>query len=307
MAAREVHFEQDVPGGKAWFKRADIDAWRRGERPASRLRRRHERAEAAAAVAARHERASQSGASRCPATAASTGGRTACSRSATATRTGGSAGAGRSRRSRRRAPPAATRGRRARGGERESANPRLKFGEAADRWLAEQVVELRPATRASYSNAVRNHLRAALGRPADGRDRRHRRGAPGARAARGRAWASGRSSGVLHGREPGVQVRAAPLPRGAGRTRSLCWRAGSGRRPSATPERRIYVGDELAQVLAASTEPWTTLFRLAERRRPAARASCSGCGGRTSTLRDLGRGDDPLHASGGPRAASGSS
>jgi hypothetical protein len=31
MAAREVHFEQDTPGGKAWFKRADIDAWRRGQ------------------------------------------------------------------------------------------------------------------------------------------------------------------------------------------------------------------------------------------------------------------------------------
>ena len=39
MAAREVHFEQDAPGGKAWFKRADIDAWRRGERPACRMRR----------------------------------------------------------------------------------------------------------------------------------------------------------------------------------------------------------------------------------------------------------------------------
>jgi hypothetical protein len=39
MAAREVHFEQDCRGGKAWFRRADIDAWRRGERPASRLRR----------------------------------------------------------------------------------------------------------------------------------------------------------------------------------------------------------------------------------------------------------------------------
>jgi excisionase family DNA binding protein len=39
MAAREIHFEQDTPGGKAWFKRADIDAWRRGERSAPRLRR----------------------------------------------------------------------------------------------------------------------------------------------------------------------------------------------------------------------------------------------------------------------------
>ena len=35
MAAREVRFEQDTPRGKAWFKRADIDAWRRGERPGS--------------------------------------------------------------------------------------------------------------------------------------------------------------------------------------------------------------------------------------------------------------------------------
>jgi hypothetical protein len=39
MAAREVQFEQDTPGGKAWFRRADIDAWRRGEGPRSVLRR----------------------------------------------------------------------------------------------------------------------------------------------------------------------------------------------------------------------------------------------------------------------------
>jgi hypothetical protein len=39
LAAREVHFEQDTPGGKAWFRRADIDAWRRGERPGSAVRR----------------------------------------------------------------------------------------------------------------------------------------------------------------------------------------------------------------------------------------------------------------------------
>jgi hypothetical protein len=33
MAAREVAFEQTCAGGKAWFKRSEIDAWRRGERP----------------------------------------------------------------------------------------------------------------------------------------------------------------------------------------------------------------------------------------------------------------------------------
>lgn len=39
MAAREVHFEQDVPGGRAWFKRAYIDAWRRGDRRDRRAKR----------------------------------------------------------------------------------------------------------------------------------------------------------------------------------------------------------------------------------------------------------------------------
>src|SRR3954471_22948691 len=50
-----------------------------------------------------------------------------------------------------------------RGGERESANPRLKFGEAADRWLAEQVVELRAQTRARYRSHITNHLRSRWG------------------------------------------------------------------------------------------------------------------------------------------------
>jgi len=29
-AARAVPFEQDSPGGKCWFNRADLDTWRRG-------------------------------------------------------------------------------------------------------------------------------------------------------------------------------------------------------------------------------------------------------------------------------------
>lgn len=32
MSAREIHFEQDTRGGRGWFKRSDIDAWRRGKR-----------------------------------------------------------------------------------------------------------------------------------------------------------------------------------------------------------------------------------------------------------------------------------
>src|SRR3954470_6618637 len=41
---------------------------------------------------------------------------------------------------------------RARGGQRESANPRLRFGEAADSWLTEQVVELVRQTRDRYAS-----------------------------------------------------------------------------------------------------------------------------------------------------------
>jgi len=35
-------------------------------------------------------------------------------------------------------------------GEQVQPNPRLRFGDAAERWLSEQVSELRPATRAAY-------------------------------------------------------------------------------------------------------------------------------------------------------------
>lgn len=33
MAAREVRFSQAVEGGKAWFQRVWIDAWRNGDEP----------------------------------------------------------------------------------------------------------------------------------------------------------------------------------------------------------------------------------------------------------------------------------
>ena len=100
----------------------------------------------------------------------------------------------------------------ARGGERESANPRLKFGEAADRWLAEQVVELRPSTRASYrATSIEPPARRA---GAAGGWTRSTSPTPRAlvrelRAAGSREWTI---SGILHGGEPRVQVRAPALP-----------------------------------------------------------------------------------------------
>jgi integrase len=49
-------------------------------------------------------------------------------------------------------------------GERIVPSPRLTFGQPADRWLAEQVSELRPATRAIYRNAIVNHLAPRWGK-----------------------------------------------------------------------------------------------------------------------------------------------
>ena len=44
-------------------------------------------------------------------------------------------------------------------GERVVPSPKLRFGEAAERWLAGPVAELRPSTRSAYRNALRHALR----------------------------------------------------------------------------------------------------------------------------------------------------
>jgi integrase len=150
---------------------------------------------------------------------------------------------------------------RARGGERESANPRLKFGEAANRWLAEQVVELRPTTRAIYGNAIRNHLVPRWGdRRMDAIDV-----TDAARLVRDL-----RKQGLSEWTIAGILKAAGRVFKFA--RRHCRWRGenpvgllegGDRHKVSASPERRIYRGDELVQILAASTEPWTTVFRLA--------------------------------------------
>jgi integrase len=43
-------------------------------------------------------------------------------------------------------------------GERVADNRRLRFGDAAERWLDGPVKDLRPATRACYRNAIEQHL-----------------------------------------------------------------------------------------------------------------------------------------------------
>src|SRR5271168_1764260 len=44
-------------------------------------------------------------------------------------------------------------------GERVAPNPRLRFGEASEKWLDGPVLDLRATTQAGYRNAVERHLR----------------------------------------------------------------------------------------------------------------------------------------------------
>lgn len=146
-------------------------------------------------------------------------------------------------------------------GERVQPNPRLRFGEAAGKWLADQVAELRPATQAAYTNAVRVHLLPRWGaRRLDSLSVDD-----GARLVR-ELRAEGKAEWTISG-----------ITKAASRTftfalRRLDWHGTNpmtllenGERPkvSATPRRRIFEGDELAQTLAAAREPWRTLFALA--------------------------------------------
>lgn len=145
--------------------------------------------------------------------------------------------------------------------ERVSANPRLRFGEAADAWLAGPVSTLRPATQAVYQNAIEKHLRPRWGRARldaiSGDDV-----ARLVRDLRASGHAEWTLSGILGSLN---QVFRHALTRlgWLGTNPTTLLSKGERPRTSVTARRRIYEGDELAQTLAAAYEPARTLFALA--------------------------------------------
>jgi integrase len=147
-------------------------------------------------------------------------------------------------------------------GEAVRPNPRLKFGEAGRRMLREQVAGLRGNTGDGYESYFRIHLEPRWGtRRLDQievndavsliRDLRARGYAEwtihGIVGVASRVFKFARRYCGWHGDNPFSLLEKSERPR-----------------TSATPERRIYTDDELAQVLAATTEPWITLFRMAD-------------------------------------------
>lgn len=146
-------------------------------------------------------------------------------------------------------------------GEQVRPNPGLRFGEAADAWLAGQVAELRPATQAIYRNAVETHLRPRWGR------RRLDAIDVNEVAAMVREL---RAAGKSEWTTTGVLKAANRVFKFA--NRRLGWYGtnpvsqledGERPKPSAAPKRRIYTREELDQTIAAAAEPWRTLFALA--------------------------------------------
>jgi integrase len=145
-------------------------------------------------------------------------------------------------------------------GEKPKENPRLKFGEAANRWLAERVVDLRPQTRNGYRNSIEKHLRPRFG------SRRLDRIEidDWARLIR-ELRAEGRAESTIE-----TNLKAG---RGVYRfaARRMGWHGVAtlsllepSERPKVTerPKRRLFTAAELEQTLAVAHEPYRTLFSL---------------------------------------------
>ncbi|MGB0094532.1 MAG: tyrosine-type recombinase/integrase, partial [Solirubrobacteraceae bacterium] len=145
-------------------------------------------------------------------------------------------------------------------GERVQPNPKLRFGAAADAWLGGQVADLRPATQATYANAVETHLR-----PRWGRRRLDSITVEEVAALVRELRASGKAEWTI----AGIVTAANRIFKFA--KRRVNWHGlnpvaelEGGERPkvSAAARRPIFHGKELEQTLAAAHEPFKTLFAL---------------------------------------------
>jgi integrase len=146
-------------------------------------------------------------------------------------------------------------------GERVANNGRLRFGDAAGRWLDGPVRDLRPATQDCYRNAVEQHL---LGRFATRRldavtpeDLAHL-------VRRLRAQGLAESTIVIVIGVTNRVYRYAARRLGWAGTNPVSLMLSSERpKPSQSKRRRVFESGELEETIAAANEPLRTLFILA--------------------------------------------
>jgi integrase len=146
---------------------------------------------------------------------------------------------------------------------REAApdNVRLRFGDAADLWLAGPVADLRQTTRDCYRNAVDNHLRRRFG------TRRLDAITPDDLAAlvrdlrsEGRAEAS---IAICVGVTNRIYRYAARRLGWVGTNPVSLMLPSERPKPSQAKRRRLFEGTELEETIAAAPEPYKTLFTVA--------------------------------------------
>ena len=140
-------------------------------------------------------------------------------------------------------------------------NPRLTFNEASERWLTDQVADLKPRTQAAYRNSIDNHIRPRWG----GRRLDRISIDDAARLVRD-LEAEGKAAATIAGTLNAAQ-RVFKFAR-----RRLNWHgenpvAGLEKherpKPRAGSKRRIFEKSELAETLAAAQAPYKTLFAFA--------------------------------------------
>jgi len=150
--------------------------------------------------------------------------------------------------------------RRARG-ESVASNPKLRFGEAADRWLNGPVLDLRETTQVKYRSIVNGHLRPRF----DARRLDAIAADDVARLVR-ELRADGKS-------EATIAVAVAVIGRiYKFAARRLGWNGTipttlmlASERPKISQAKRrpIFIGEQLEQTIAAAHEPFRTLFAVA--------------------------------------------
>lgn len=150
--------------------------------------------------------------------------------------------------------------RRARG-EGVAPNPKLRFGEAADRWLDGPVLDLRDTTQVKYRSIVDGHLRRRFdARRLDGIAADDVAGLVRELRAEGKSEATIAVAVAVIGRIYKFAARRLGWNGTIPTTLML-----SSERPkiSRAKRRPIFIGEQLEQTIAAAHEPFRTLFAVA--------------------------------------------
>lgn len=146
-------------------------------------------------------------------------------------------------------------------GERIADNARLRFGDAAARWLGGPVVDLRPATQSCYRNAIEQHL---LGRFSTRRLDAITPDDVATLVRELRAYGLAESTILIVVGVTNRVYRYAARRLGWVGVNPVSLMLSSERpKPSQAARRRVFEGVELEQTIAAAEEPYRTLFIVA--------------------------------------------